>query len=385
MKLPTLIALLAVAPAGCATQPDVDDAVDTGDGKADGTGTGKVQIKGSGFDAQAGTELRFGFVQPIRPGRARQPYTHDAQHPVVAADGTISFTTSHGNPQAYKLLAYIDADGAPGCSAQDYLASVFVANGNDDVVLELSPKQLSLAEPLDQELLDCNETFSPRYHAKVSITGFPQSDGKLMGVSTLPHPGYARTTDGGSGIGGGISSFHAFEALTYGYREKLIMFLDQDGILGCSEDDIIAAVITDPITGPLSFAFSPTNLPRTSDPAQDLLDCNKFNGPPGIGEYDLIIKGSGFDDYEGKQALFGPREGVRDTATIVGGAFEVTIPKFLWEAEDEGAALLIDGNGDGHCGDASDLSGFAGGGYATEDVIIDVTPDVLRYPLPQCW
>ncbi|MGE0550870.1 MAG: hypothetical protein AB7O24_07245 [Kofleriaceae bacterium] len=386
MKLSKLfISLLAIAPAACVTQADDVDQTGDGDGKADGNGAAGIQIKGSGFAALAGAEVRIGQVYSLGAGKARQVWDYDALQVTIAADGTFSRTIGVGHSSEAKLVAFIDADGVPGCSASDYLASVHLPANSNDAVLELTPKLLPLAESSAQELLDCNQAFAPRYHAKVSISGFPESDGRLMGVSTLPHPGYTRITDGGSGIGGGISSFNAIEALTYGYREKLIMFLEKDGILGCSEDDIIAAVITDPVTGPLSFAFSPTNLPRTSDPAQDLRDCNKFNGPDGIGEYDLTIRGAGFDAQEGKSVLFGSPASVLDTATVVGGKFEVTIPKYLWEAEDEGAALLIDGNGDGKCGDASDLSGFAGNGYVTADVVMEVTPDMLQYPVPQCW
>ncbi|MGE3546286.1 MAG: hypothetical protein AB7L28_20335, partial [Kofleriaceae bacterium] len=355
MRLSTLIvALVALGPAACAT--DTDDA-DLGneDGKGDGTG-GRVQITGAGFTAQVGREVSFAFVYSNQPGLARDTFTSRSELPKIDADGGFTIDRPRGSAKPFKLLVFIDVDGAAGCSASDYFASVQVPEGSANAELEISPLQLPKLEELPQELLDCNQAFSPQYNATVSVSGLTGVDGQAMHVFSLPHPGYSRVTKGSVAIQSGAASFVAAKALTAGYREKLVVYVDKDGQPGCSESDLIAAFTIDPATGPQQLTLSPGNLPRSPDPAEDLHDCNKFKGPAGTGDYDLIVRGSGFDAQNGQQAKLGSFKAALQSATIAGGAFEVVLPDYLWEAEQEGIVLLVDSNGDGRCGGASDLS-----------------------------
>jgi hypothetical protein len=220
-------------------------------------------------------------------------------------------------------------------------------------------------------------------------SGFQNLDGRLMKVFTLPHSGYDRTSEGGSVIGGagpGATTFNAFDSLTVGYREKLIMYIENDGEAGCSNNDILAAVITDPITGPLTFSFSPGNLPRTAQPAKDLHDCNKFlRDGITVGDFDVIVRGSEFTAQEGRSVLVGDLTGPLATGTIRGGSFEVVVPKYVWEAEDAGLLALIDGNNDGHCGGDSDVTFVLEAGHATADQKFELRPDQPGFPIPTCW
>ncbi|MGE0550869.1 MAG: hypothetical protein AB7O24_07250 [Kofleriaceae bacterium] len=384
MKLRQLVlTLLAISPA-CAVQPDDVDHTGDGDGKADGT-SGSVRITGTGFAAQAGADVNFAFVYSNQPGMARDTFSYRSEIPKVDATGAIAIDRPRANAKAFKLLVFINVDGVAGCSAADYLASVQAPAGGGDAVLEISPTQLPKIEDESQELLDCNQAFAPRYDATVSISGLTAADGQRMNVFSLPHPGYSNVTKTGAVVEAGAASVVAAKTLTSGFREKLVVYIEKDGQPGCSDNDIIAAVTVDPATGPKQFPLVQSNLPRSADPAQDLHDCNKFKGPAGTGDYDLVVRGSGFESLDGKQAKLGSFKAALQTATVASGAFEVVLPNYLWEAEDEGVVLLLDGNGDSRCGDASDRSGTMSVGHVTADHIINVTPDTLQSPLPDCW
>jgi hypothetical protein len=374
----------ALLAAGC-------DGGSEGDGQ-DGSGAGgkaddptmppahpRLTLRGSGFDDLADAELRFAFILDLAEGHARSTYTYDALHPRIGADGTVELVTDRPDPPAFKALVFIESNGQPGCQEDDIMASVLVAADQQNVTLEFSPDNLPLAESLEQNLDDCNQEIAPRYSFKVTATGVEEFHHRMMNVVVLPHEGYGRYSQGGSSINpDGIESFRTYEGFSHGYREKFLMFIEADGISGCSEDDLLAAVMTDPVDAstPLEYTFARDALPRTDDPAQDLRDCNKFYGPP-YGPYDLVLRGTGFNDRDGQTVTvdFGHEESSPGEDVIEGGAFEVIVPEVLWEAEDENFFAFIDGNADGLCGDPSDAFTFFETGDATADRIIDVTPE----------
>jgi hypothetical protein len=380
-------ALLAITAAACATDNEQRTS-DVGGGKADHTDDWKiVEVFGSGFTSHVGATMRAALVGsahggPMSSDRARRP-TLSALTAEVSPDGELWVARRYyESTSPAKLLVHIDVDGSPGCSAADFVASAMLSESGGDTILEISPTQLPLVEPMSQELADCNEVFAPRYAADVRLDGFTGITGHFLEVYALPHVGYSNVVSAGTVVGSGRARLTVPDAVAHGYAEKLIMFVDQDLQPGCSEDDVIAAVITDPIGGSLHFELSPTNLPRTSDPTQDLHDCNKLVGQP-VGDHDLIVRGSGFDDREGRKVTIQSSHDYRvaTEATIVDGRFEIVLRESLWQADPETMFVIVgDDDGDGRCGSpfSDALSVDLDTSYATADLAFDLTPATMR-------
>ncbi|MGE0871512.1 MAG: hypothetical protein AB7P03_23335 [Kofleriaceae bacterium] len=379
--LPIIVVALV---ASCASADIDGDSFDRG-GKADDPHVVNLEVTVTGYPAQAGAEIRYGFIYALAPGRARSAYIQPHPGLVLNDDGSVMFQVPTGNTIERKLMVYLEVDGIPGCSANDAFASSIISVGAATLPITLSPDQPWLAEDFDQEVRDCNQLFAPRHDLSVTASGF--TGNVVMEIYVMPDPGYSQYGVDFAFLIDGAGTMPMPSVLGSGDREKILLFINLDGTVGCSEADALAVFVTDPVTGPLALSIDPTNLPRTSDPARDLHDCNKlkFGGKP-LGDYSVTVRGSGFVDHNGKPAIFGlPYRGILIETTIANDGFELIFPGSVWEGASALFTVLIDGNGDRKCGNALDLSTTFDAGYATADQVIYLKPEDLPPPMAYCW
>ncbi|MGE0550152.1 MAG: hypothetical protein AB7O24_31740 [Kofleriaceae bacterium] len=375
-----LITLVAACTSGDAQR----DPSDRG-GKADDPNVVNLEITVTGYPAQAGAEIRYGFMYALEPGRARTGYIQPHPGLRLDSDGSVMFQVPTGNTIARKLVVYLELDGIAGCSVNDAFASAIIPIGAATLPIELSPNQPWLAEDIDQEVRDCNHLFAPHHDLSVTASGF--TGNVVMDIYVMPDPGYSKYEVDFAFLIGGAGTMPMPSTLDAGDREKILMFVNLDGSPGCSEDDALAVVITDPVTGPVALSIDPTNLPRTDDPARDLHDCNKLkSGGKPVGDYSVTVRGTGFTDHNGKTAIIGlPYRGTLTETTIANDSFELVLPGTVWEGMSALFAVLIDGDGDRKCGNPLDLTDTFDAGFATADQVIYLKPEDLPPPMSYCW
>ncbi|MGE0871513.1 MAG: hypothetical protein AB7P03_23340 [Kofleriaceae bacterium] len=382
---PALVSLVSLATVGCTSAPDDADHAGGG-GKADEWDGLNVELNVNGLTEQAGQEVQLAFVNRFDTNKARRIYQQWNLHPIINPDGNMLVQTRISNGENVKVVAYVETDGIPGCSANDAIASSIATAGSTTVGVFLRNGQRWIAEDLEQELRDCNEVFAPRFDLKIAVTGFAGLD-ESVDVYVMPHAGYSSYDQGYGWLSNGVATIESAGALTAGRRERIVVFIDKDGLSGCSENDVVSVYETDPVTGSIDLSLTPQTVQRSADPARDLNDCNKFGweGKP-IGDYNVTVRGKGFAANEGQNAILGlPYRGVMNLAPIVNGEFELFVPKVVWEGSSANFVMLVDADGDSKCGGASDLNVWFDAGYATGDQVLYFKPEDLPTPDTYCW
>jgi hypothetical protein len=302
--------------------------------------------------------------------------------------------------QEYRVLAYAEADAfAPehGCQADDWLGiwTTGRVNGATEIVLTPTPPA-STDRSVDLAL--CNQLVGdpvPRF--RLTITGdgfFAQDQQELLELTVLPQledpiPGVeiGHPVRIGLGIGAiegpGSIRFSDPNALAAQHRERILLYLEADGLEGCSPGDFFGVTVTEPVAAEIELVFSPDTFPQSGDPSADLAICSRFHPGPDtqIGDFATTFQVTGFASLAGKPVKMGVVQGFEQPATQIAktvvaddGTFTLSIPQAVPTLSVVGNLVLIDADGDGRCASETDTVMFSLAGFAQRDQIFAADP-----------
>jgi hypothetical protein len=389
----------------CSSEP-TSNASDPRGGKND-EGTASLTFSAEGFRP---AKLVGDPTEPLFVGQTLHVFVQATDEPesrlynagVIDTMGgfELSFADALQLGKTYRVLAYGDSallGSASGCQEVDWIRTWSVGPVDGAQHVRLAPDAQGTSDPA-ADLALCSELLGPsvlRFPLKLVGDGFlEQNQREVLKVSVLPQTerpipgerlGHADWTGPAVGAiaGPGSIRFTDRTAFAQDRRERILLYLEADGVEGCTEGDFFGAPFFDSVLSTVELTFGPTNFPKSDDPADDLELCSKFhpNGANPRGDFASTYEGTGFTALAGKPIVMAVFRGFGEATTRItrgsvaaDGSFTMTMPEAAPTLGVLGNLLLLDADGDGRCASPDDaVIGYVSG-FAVRDQIVRVNP-----------
>ncbi|MGE0870656.1 MAG: hypothetical protein AB7P03_18975 [Kofleriaceae bacterium] len=413
----------------CATDPSGDHDLGSGDGKADGKGLSLTfSMEGFGW-FPPGSPQTVDASAYMWPGRTVHVFVQSVSDPaqraykggVIDSMGGFSlvFADALQVGEEYRVLAYSEPPGLNpmnvqfGCQGVEWIRTWQVGPVTASEQLAVTPAASGASDPAADALL-CNELvgdpvqrfdlrltgdgfLAQNQSANLSVTFLPQTEDPIPSSDLVDLRGVAPAV---GPIGGpGTIRFTSHDALAEGRRERILMYLEADGLPGCTPGDFYGVPTIGPVTGDAELVFTPTSFPNSGDLSADLELCSKVFVDPAkpMGDYASTYNGTGFTALAGKPVRMvtfywpntvSPR--VVDSVVAADGSFSITMPEAAPTFTVLQQALLIDADGDGRCASPADALVMWSSAFARRDQVFEINPSLPQvnpamFPREQFW